>query len=92
MSSSPTDLHSLTTEELRQRAFEKAEQGKDIGFFWDLVKHMRGASAIASEDGSSGGITGSLTELVHLVRELTGKDPLGDDEPLLRARFVEYLS
>jgi hypothetical protein len=56
------------------------------------VKHTRGASAIASEDGSSGGITGSLTELVHLVRELTGKDPLGDDEPLLRARFVEYLS
>jgi hypothetical protein len=92
VSSSPIDLHALTTEELRQRAFEKAEQSKDIGFFWDLVKHMRGASAIASEDGSSGGITGSLTELVHLVRELTGKEPLGDDEPLLRARFVDYLS
>jgi 7,8-dihydro-6-hydroxymethylpterin-pyrophosphokinase len=31
---------------------------------------------------------GSITELVHLVRELTGKEPLGDDEPLLRARFL----
>ena len=88
----PIDLHALSTEELRQLAFEKAERGKDVGFFWDLVKHTRGASAIASEDGSSGGITGSVTELVHLVRELTGKDPLGEDEPLLRARFVDYLS
>jgi hypothetical protein len=91
VSAAPIDLHSLTTEELRERAFEKAQQGKDVGFFWDLVKHTRGASAIASEDGSSGGITGSITELVHLVRELTGKDPLGEDEPLLRARFVDYL-
>ena len=91
VSSSPIDLHSLSTEELRQRAFDKAEQGKDVGFFWDLVKHTRGASAIASEDGSSGGITGSVTELVHLVRELTGKEPLGEDEPLLRARFLDYL-
>jgi hypothetical protein len=88
----PIDLHALSTEELRRLAFEKAERGKDVGFFWDLVKHTRGASAIAAEDGSSGGITGSVTELVHLVRELTGKDPLGEDEPLLRARFVDYLS
>jgi len=29
---------------------------------------------------------------VHLVRELTGKEPLGADEPLLRARFLDYLS
>ena len=84
-------LDDLPTEQLRQRAFEKAEQAHDVGFFWDLVKHMRGSSAIASEDGSAGHITGSITELVHLVRELTGKEPLGNDEPLLRARFVDYL-
>lgn len=84
-------LESLTTEQLRQRAFDKAEKAKDVGFFWDLVKHMRASSAIAGEDGSSGAITGSITELVHLVRELIGKEPFGDDEPLLRARFVDYL-
>jgi len=84
-------LESLTTEQLRQRAFDKAEHGKDVGFFWDLVKHMRASSAIAGEDGSSGAITGSITELVHLVRELMGKEPLGADEPLLRARFIDYL-
>ncbi|MDQ3502584.1 MAG: hypothetical protein M3486_03045 [Actinomycetota bacterium] len=86
-----TELDSLSTEELRQRAFDKAEQDKDRGFFWELVKHMRGAQAIATEDGSSGGITGSISEAVHVVRELMGKEPLGDDEPLLRARFIDYL-
>jgi hypothetical protein len=84
-------LNDLSTDELRQRAFAKAEDAKDVGFFWDVVKHMRASQAIAGEDGSSGAITGSITELVHLVRELMGKEPLGDDEPLLRARFLDYL-
>ena len=86
-----TDLEALSTDELRRRAFEKAEAAKDRAFFWDLVKHMRGAQAIAAEDGSSGGITGSISEAVHVVRELLGKEPLGEDEPLLRARFLDYL-
>ncbi len=86
-----TDLDTLSTEELRTRAFAKAEQDKDRGFFWELAKHMRGSQAIAAEDGSSGGITGSITEAVHVVRELMGKVPLGEDEPLLRARFLDYL-
>ena len=84
-------LDLLSTDELRRRAFDKAEAAKDVGFFWDVVKHMRSSQAIAGEDGSSGGITGSITELVHLVRELMGKEPLGQDEPLLRARFLDYL-
>ncbi|MDP9434555.1 MAG: hypothetical protein M3P93_04915 [Actinomycetota bacterium] len=85
------DLDDLPTDELRSRAFAKAEQAHDVRFFWDLVKHMRAAQAIAGEDGSSGAITGSITEAVSLVRELLGKQPLGDDEPLLRARFLDYL-
>ena len=85
------DLDALSTEELRTRAFEKAEKAHDVAFFWDLVKHMRASQAIAGEDGSSGAITGTITEAVHLVRELLGKEPLGEDEPLLRARFIDYL-
>ena len=86
------ELDLLSTDELRRRAFSKAEDAKDVGFFWDVVKHMRASQAIAAEDGSSGAITGSITELIHLVRELSGKQPLGDDEPLLRARFLDYLT
>ena len=85
-----SDLDSLTTEELRSRAFDKAQSAHDLSFFWDLAKHLRGARALAVEDGSSGSITGSITELVDLAREMMGKN-LGDDEPLVRARFLDYL-
>lgn len=84
------DLDQLTTEELRRRAFDKAQAAHDMGFFWDLVRHMRGSRSIEGEDGSGGSITGTITELVGLARELMGKD-LGEDEPLLRARFLDYL-
>ena len=84
------DLDELTTEELRQRAFEKARAAHDVSFFWDLVKHLRGSRSLAQEDGSGGGMTGSISDAVEIVRELMGKD-LGDDEVLLRARFVDYL-
>ena len=85
------DLDALTTEELRVRAFGKAEKAHDLGFFWDVAKHLRHARSIAGEDGSSGAITGTVAEAVGLVRELMGKAPLGDDEPLLRAKFLDYL-
>ena len=84
------DLDDLTTDELRQKAFEKARAARDVGFFWDVVKHLRASNSIASEDGSSGGLTGSITEAVEIVRELMGKD-LGADEAILRVKFQDYL-
>jgi hypothetical protein len=84
------DLDQLTTEELRRKAFDKAQSAHDLHFFWDLTKHLRASRALAAEDGSGGGLTGSLAELVDLARELMGKG-LGDDEPLVRARFLDYL-
>jgi hypothetical protein len=83
-------LDDLTTEELRQQAFDKARAARDVGFFWDVVKHLRASHSLAQEDGSGGGLTGSISDAVEIVRELMGKD-LGDDEVLLRARFVDYL-
>lgn len=85
------DLDALTTDELRRQAFDKAREAHDVGFFWDLVKHLRASHALAAEDGSAGGLTGSITELYELSRELMGKD-LGDAEPLIRARFEQYLT
>jgi hypothetical protein len=79
-----------TTEELRQRAFDKARDAHDVGFFWDVVKHLRASHAFAQEDGSGGGLTGSISDAVEIIRELMGKD-LGEDEPLLRAKFEDYL-
>src|SRR3954451_13161318 len=84
------ELDRLPTEELRRQAFDRAEHHHDLGFFWDLVRHLPPSEDIASEDGSSGNITGSLTEVVEIVREMTGRD-LGEAEPLLRARFISYI-
>ena len=84
------DLDELSTEELRKRAFHHAERHADVGFFWDLVKHLPAAADLADDDGSLGAVSGGVAETVTLVRELMGKD-LGDSEPLLRARYLEYL-
>lgn len=83
-------LDALSTEELRRRAFALAEQRRDIRFFWDLVRHLPSSADIGSEDGSAGQITGSIPELIELLRELFGKG-LGGAEPLVRARYLDYL-
>lgn len=87
------ELEALSTEELRHRAFELAESRHDVRFFWDLIQHLPAAVDVATEDGSAGNITASITETVELVRGLFGK---GADysavEPLLRARYLEYLT
>lgn len=80
----------MSTEDLRRRAFDKAEHHRDVGFFWDLIRHLPSSEDFAGEDASSGAITGGIAELVDLVRELVGRD-LGDAEPLVRARFIDYI-
>lgn len=88
-----TDLHALPIDDLRERAFDKARRDHDLGFVWEIASHLRASHAIAGEDGSSGSLTGTLAEAVEVVRELMGKDPISaDDEPLLRARFLDYLT
>jgi hypothetical protein len=87
---SVAELEALSTDELRQRAFDKAEHDRDVGFFWDLVRHLPPSEDLAAEDASAGGITGGIAEAVELVRELFGRG-LGEAEPLLRARFISYI-
>jgi len=84
------ELDRLSTEELRQKAFDRAESRRDVGFFWDLIRHLPPTETVGSEDGSSGHITGGIAEVVEAVRELFGHG-LGDVEPLVRARFIDYL-
>lgn len=84
------ELDRLSTEELRRQAFDRAERRRDMAFFWDLIRHMPSAEEIASEDGSSGNITGSIADVAEMVRGMLGQD-LGDSEPLIRARFISYV-
>lgn len=83
-------LDALPTFELRERAFSKADRSRDIGFFWDLVKHLRASEEIGSDDGSAGGIGESISGAIDLVRDLLGhhEESL---EPMLRAYYIDYL-
>jgi hypothetical protein len=85
------ELDALTTDELRHRAFELAEHKHDVRFFWDLVKHLRVSRDLATEDTSSGSLTGSIADAVSAVREMTTGGFDESEEPLLRARFIDYI-
>ena len=47
-------LEDLPFNELRERAFKRAEHHLDIGFFTDLFGHMPGMVAIEGEGGDLG--------------------------------------
>jgi hypothetical protein len=82
-------LDALPTNELRERAFTKAEHARDVGFFWDLMKHLGSSEDVGSDDGSAGGLGESISGAINLVRELLGR---GDGESdLIRARYLDYL-
>ncbi|WP_372443206.1 hypothetical protein [Actinoplanes teichomyceticus] len=85
------ELDALPTEELRERAFAKAREQRDVRFFWSVLKHLPDADEAASLDGAPHSIGPTVDEAVALWRELEGRD-LGAHEPLLRAAFIDYLS
>jgi hypothetical protein len=86
------ELDALSTEELRKRAFHRAERHADIAFFWDLIRHMRGSIDLEDEDGSLGSVGDSFTEVLDIARQMSGREGFGDQEPLIRARFIDYLA
>ncbi|HEX9999491.1 MAG TPA: hypothetical protein VGB74_03480 [Actinoplanes sp.] len=89
---SPTfaELDALPTEELRDRAFALARQHHDIGFFWSVVKHLPDSDDAAALDGAPNSIGPAIEEAAALWRELEGHG-YGEQEPLLRAAFIDYL-
>jgi hypothetical protein len=87
---SVSELDQLSTHDLRERAFARAEHERDVGFFWDLVKHLKSSESFGADDGSAGGLGESITGVVELVNELLGNHD-GSMEPLLRARYIDYL-
>ena len=86
----PQALESLTTEELRAKAFDVAEHRLDVGFFWDVLKHLPASQELASNDSFTAA-PAAVSDLIELVREFRGGH-LAEAEPVLRAKFLEYLS
>ena len=84
------ELDALTTEELRELAFDKAREERDGAFFWDLFQHLPSATDAEVGDNSLGDIGPEVDDFVGLWREFTGHE-YGEMEPLIRARFIDYL-
>lgn len=85
------ELDALPTEELRERAFAKAREHRDLSFFWSVFKHLPDADEAASLDGAPNSVGPTVDEAVALWREMTGHKGYGEQEPLLRAAFIDYL-
>ena len=83
-------LDALSTEQLRERAFAKAREHHDLGFFIDLFRHLPSAGDYDEIDDGSLGLQAGVDEAIALWRELRGHK-YGDEEPLIRARFIDYL-
>ena len=85
-------LEDLPFDELRDRAFKRAEHHLDVGFFTDLYSHMPGMQAIEGEGGDLGAVGGTIIESVRAWREMMGDQDLdATTKSLLRVRFVTYL-
>ncbi|GAA4911441.1 hypothetical protein LX16_2560 [Stackebrandtia albiflava] len=86
-------LDELSTTELRERAFALARRRHDLSFFWEVVQRLPHAQEAEEVDGSLGSVGPAIDAVVEMWHELTGHDTdYGDVEPLLRARFIEYLT
>ena len=84
------ELDALPTEELRERAFALARERLDVGFFWSVLRNLPDADEAAMLDGSPQAVGPTVDEAVALWREFTGHG-YGENEPLLRAAFIDYL-
>ncbi|WP_117212778.1 hypothetical protein [Allorhizocola rhizosphaerae] len=84
-----SELDALSTEELREKAFAKARNKRDLGFFWDLFTRL--PTAPETEERELADIGAAIEDTVQLWREMTGHE-YGDLEPLIRAKFIDYLT
>jgi hypothetical protein len=84
------ELDALSTEQLRERAFDLARERKDLGFFWSITQRLSRADDASELDGAPNSIGPTVEDAVALWREFTGHE-YGESEPLLRAAFIDYL-
>ena len=84
------ELDALSTPELRDRAFDLAKKRRDLGFFVDLSRHLPSADDAEQGDDSLGDIGPQIDDYYNMWHEMKGHD-YGDMEPLIRARFIDYL-
>ena len=81
------ELDGLPTAELQDRAFHRARERRDVGFFITLSEHL--PTSETGEDGSFG-VQSTVDDAVAAWKDATHHE-YGDEEPLIRAAFIDYL-
>jgi hypothetical protein len=83
-------LESQETAKLRDWALRVARERRDVGFFWDLAKHLPDVED-ANLDWAAYDPVDAIRELTHLVTHFREEAAGPDVAELLRIRYVEYL-
>jgi len=82
-----SELESLTSRELHDRATRLAWRRLDVGFLWDLLKTIPEARAAAGDEDRS---ESDIMRPLALLNDLVDADR-GDLADALRPLYVDYL-
>jgi len=75
---------------LRDWALEVAREQRDVGFLWDLAKHLP-STEDANRDWAAFDPFDAVRELTHLVTHFREEAADPEVAELLRVRYVDYL-
>ena len=85
-----TFLEAQPVATLRDWSLDLARERRDVGFFWDLAKHLP-ATEDANRDWATYDPVDAIRELGHLVTHFREEAADPEVAELLRVRYVDYL-
>ena len=75
---------------LRDWALEVARDNRDVGFYWDVAKHLPDTED-ANRNWAAYDPIDAVRELVHLFTHFRDEAAAPEVADLLRARYLDYL-
>jgi hypothetical protein len=75
---------------LRDWALDLARERRDVGFYWELAKHLP-ATEDANRDWAAYDPVDAIRELGHLVAHFRQEAADPEVAELLRVRYIDYL-
>jgi hypothetical protein len=85
-----TFLEAQDVPTLRDWALEVARDRRDVGFYWELAKHLP-STEDANRDWAAYDPIDAIRELGHLVTHFREEAADPEVADLLRVRYVDYL-
>ncbi len=83
-----TDLESLSSHELHDRAIKRALKHGDVRFLWQLLRSIPAAEAL---EGNEGEVTNDLTKMSAMIADALGTGE-GKEADALRPLYLDYLT